>query len=182
MHRSVLARQVLPAVAGYGALIASAIGADYLLHHVGLRRIGLWFGPLGMLLLVLSFAYSLRKRRLITRGQPKRLLALHETLGWIGTLLILVHGGVHFSAWLPWLALAALMVVVASGFTGSVLLKQATQQVRAKTGVGDASSLVLDAVTLDLMKRWRAVHLPLNAVFVVLALLHVGAVFFFHHW
>lgn len=182
MHRSLLFRQVLPALLGYGALIVTAVGSDGVLHRVGLRPIGLWFGPLGTLLVVLSFAYSLRKRRLITIGQPKKLLSLHESLGWAGALLILVHGGAHFSAIVPWLALAALLLVVASGFIGSVLLKQAAESVRAKAGSGDERNVVLDAVTLDAMKRWRAVHMPLNAVFVVLTAIHLGAVLFFRHW
>jgi cytochrome b561 len=182
MHRTLLVRQLLPALIGYVVLVPLAIACDAVLHRLGLRDVGLWFGPAGTLLIVLSFLYSLRKRRLIRVGQPARLLALHETLGWIGTLLILVHGGAHFSALVPWLALVALLVVVASGFTGSVLLKRASAALRAKAATGDDSHALLDAVTLDIMKRWRAVHLPLNAVFAVLTLLHVGAVLTFGDW
>ncbi len=182
MHRSLLVRQLVPALAGYLALVPAAILCDAALHRLGLGAIGLWFGPAGTLLIAGSFLYSLRKRRLMRMGQPAKLLALHETLGWIGTLLILVHGGVHFSALLPWLALAALLVVVASGFTGSVLLKRASATLREKATGGDDSNLVLDAVTLGVMKRWRAVHMPLNAVFLVLALIHFGAVLVFGDW
>ena len=87
MHRSLLVRQLVPALAGYLALVPAAILCDAALHRLGLGAIGLWFGPAGTLLIAGSFLYSLRKRRLMRMGQPAKLLALHETLGWIGTLL-----------------------------------------------------------------------------------------------
>ena len=78
MHRSLLARQVLPAVAGFFGLIGTAILFDFALHQAGLSAIGRYLGPLGTALIALSFVYSLRKRKLITAGQPKRLLELHS--------------------------------------------------------------------------------------------------------
>lgn len=182
MHRSLLVRQLLPACVGYAALIAAALGVDSVLHRLGLGWVGLWLGPAGALLLLVSFVYSLRKRRLIAAGEPRALLGLHESLGWSGALLILVHGGAHFSALLPWLALLAMLIVVASGFAGSVLLKRASETVRARAGSQGGAGVLLDALTLDAMKRWRAVHMPLNAVFLVLTLIHLGAVLFFRSW
>jgi hypothetical protein len=184
MHRSLLARQVLPAVIGYFGLIAATIVLDAALHKAGLSAIGLYLGPLGTLLIALSFIYSLRKRKLITAGQPKRLLELHESLSWSGSLLILVHAGVHLHAWIPWLALAAMMIVVASGLTGQVLLKRANEALKAKRAGGGSGedTTILDAVTVDIMKRWREVHMPINAVFLVLLLTHLGSVLLFWHW
>lgn len=184
MHRSLLARQVLPAVIGYLGLIAATILLDFILHKAGLSAIGLYLGPVGTLLIALSFLYSLRKRKIIISGQPKRLLELHESLSWTGSLLVLVHAGVHLNAWIPWLALAAMMVVVASGLTGQVLLKRANETLKAKRGGtgGGEDNTILDAVTVDIMKRWREVHLPINAVFLVLVAAHLGSVFIFWHW
>jgi len=184
MHRSLLARQVLPAVAGFFGLIGTAILFDFALHQAGLSAIGRYLGPLGTALIALSFVYSLRKRKLITAGQPKRLLELHESLSWAGSLVVLVHAGVHFNAWIPWLALAAMMIVVASGLTGQVLLKRANEVLKARRAAGarGAEVSVLDAVTVDVMKRWREVHMPINAVFLVLLLAHLGSVLVFRHW
>lgn len=181
MLRSLLARQVLPAVVGYLGLIAAAIILDFALHKAGLSAIGLYLGPVGTALIALSSVYSLRKRKLIAAGQPKRLLELHESLAWAGSLMVLVHAGVHLNAWIPWLALAAMMVVVASGLTGQVLLKRANEVLKEKRGAGEPVA-VLDAVTVDMMKRWREVHMPLNSVFLVLLLAHVGSVLLFRHW
>jgi hypothetical protein len=184
MHRSLLVRQVLPAITGYLGLIAATIVCDYVLHKAGLGSIGLYLGPLGTALIVLSFVYSLRKRKVISFGQPKRLLDLHESLSWTGALMVLVHSGIHVNAAIPWLALAAMLVVVASGLTGQVLLKRATATLktkRAESPPGEDNT-VLDAVTVDLMKRWRVVHMPLNSVFLVLLIAHLLSVFLLRHW
>lgn len=184
MPQSLLARQVLPAVLGYLGLITATIVVDFALHKAGLRAIGLYLGPIGTALIALSFIYSLRKRKLISTGQPRKLLQLHETLSWTGALLVLVHAGVHVNAYVPWLAAIAMLVVVASGLTGQVLLKRATETLKAKRSappVGEDTS-ILDATTVDIMKRWRVVHMPINAVFLVLMVTHIGSVLLFRHW
>ncbi len=187
MHRSLLVRQVAPAVVGYVGLIAATILLDFALHKAGLLWIGSYLGPLGTALIALSFLYSLRKRKKISVGTPKKLLELHETLSWVGALLILVHAGIHLNAIIPWLAVLAMLVVVASGFTGSILVKQATETVKARKaqaagGDGGEDNLVLDAMTLELMKQWRVVHMPINAVFVSLFAIHLVTVVLFWHW
>jgi cytochrome b561 len=184
MHQSLLTRQVLPAVLGYLGLIAATILLDFALHKAGLRAIGFYLGPIGTALIALSFIYSLRKRKLISVGQPKKLLELHETLAWTGSLLVLVHAGVHLNAYLPWLALIAMLVVVGSGLTGQVLLKRATEILKSPRSAppGGEDNTILDAATVDIMKRWRQVHMPINAVFLVLLIAHIGSVLLFWHW
>ena len=182
MHRSLLVREVLPAALGYLGLIAATIVLDYALHRAGLVWIGRYLGPIGTGLIVLSFVYSLRKRKKIAFGQPKRLLELHETLSWTGALLVLVHAGIHVNAIIPWLAVVAMLVVVASGFTGSVLIKRATEALKARpAGAGGEDNTLLDAATMDLMKRWRQVHLPINAVFLALFAIHLAGIMLFWH-
>jgi hypothetical protein len=184
MHRSLLIRQILPAVLLYLGLIAATIVFDAVLHRAGLVWIGLYFGPVGTLLISLSFVYSLRKRKKITVGQPKKLLQMHETLSWVGALLVLVHAGVHVNALIPWFAVVSMLVVVASGLTGSVLVKRATEIVRAKRAPAEqgADNTVLDAVTLDIMKKWRLAHMPINAVFLAFFVLHLISAAVFWHW
>jgi hypothetical protein len=182
MHRSLLFRQVAPAAIGYFGLIAATILLDLALHKAGLLWIGSYLGPLGTALIALSFLYSFRKRKKISFGAPKKLLELHETLTWVGSLLILVHAGIHLNAIIPWLAIVAMLVVVASGFTGSVLVKQATETLKEKQAGGGEDNTILDAMTLDLMKKWRVVHMPINAVFVSLFAIHLVTVVLFWHW
>ncbi len=191
MRRSLLVRQVLPSLFWYGLLIASALGVDFLLHRIGWVWVGRYLGILGTFLILVSFLYSLRKRKIIQRGSPKFLLDLHEVLCWAGALMILVHAGVHFNALLPWAAVMLMLVAVASGFTGKHLLKEARERVRTKQAVlstagleGDAleSKLLLDSLTVDLMKNWRSVHMPITTLFGTLALLHILSILVFWSW
>ena len=120
MNRSIVRKEVVPFLLLFGSLIVATAIADALLHAFGLYWIGRYLGIPGTILILLSFFYSMRKRKLIASGNPKTLLRLHEVLTWIGALMILVHAGVHVYAVLPWLALLAMIVTLASGMTGSI--------------------------------------------------------------
>lgn len=191
MRRSLLVRQVIPFLFWYALLIVAAIGVDGLLHRVGLYWIGRYLGIVGSVLILSSFAYSLRKRKIIQHGSPKNLLELHEYMSWAGALMILIHAGVHFNAVLPWAAVAMMLVAVASGLTGKYLLKNARERLRTReaglreagmTGEEVADRLFLDSTTVDVMKKWRAVHLPITTVFGTLAVLHVASILIFWRW
>ena len=124
-------------------------------------------------------------------GKPKVLLNMHEFFTWFGSLLVLVHAGIHFNAVLPWLAVIAMLVNVISGLTGKFLLGRSRQQLESKKeifrqkGMTDAEvgkAIFWDAVTFDLMKKWRVVHFPITLAFSVLALSHILAIFIFWQW
>ena len=93
-----LRREVLPFVASFALLAVLALALDGLLHLLDLLWVGRWLGIPGTLLIIGSTAYSLRKRKLIHSGHPAKLLRWHELLAWLGSLLVLVHAGVHFNA------------------------------------------------------------------------------------
>ncbi len=99
-----LTREVLPFFGSFAALALIALALDGLLHLFDLLWVGRWLGIPGTLLIIGSTAYSLRKRKLIQSGHPAKLLRWHELLAWLGSLLVLVHAGVHFNAILGWLA------------------------------------------------------------------------------
>ena len=183
--------RVVPSLIVFSGLFAAALGLDYALHQVGLVAVGRYLGVLGTFLIVGSFAYSLRKRRVIEVGSPKTLLQAHEVLGWTGAVVVLVHGGIHFNALLPWLALLAMVIVVASGLTGKYLLLQARERLKAKEhelqaeGVSAADiekALLGQALLVDTMKQWRRVHLPLTMVFSGLAAIHVISTLVLWRW
>lgn len=191
MRTTLLARQVAPSLLLYALLIGAALALDFLLHAVGWAWAGRYLGLAGTVLILGSFAYSLRKRKILQRGSPKTLLDLHETLSWAGALMILVHAGMHFNAILPWLATLLLLIVVASGFTGKTLLKEAREHLRAKeaglkeAGVETAERgdrLHFDSLTVDVMTRWRSVHMPLTYLLAILSLFHIASVVFFGSW
>lgn len=184
-------RQILPFAMAFLTLLVSAIAADFLLHQIARPDVGRQLGWIGASVLLVSFLYSLRKRKLVPWGQPKRLLALHESLGWVGAVLLLVHGGVHFNAEIPWLAIAALLVVVVSGLTGKYLLARAREALRERESELKRQGIEATAIEREIMaqallvrsmQNWRAIHLPLTMVFLGFALVHVVATFIMWRW
>ena len=192
LQARLLRREVLPFLASFAALALAALALDGLLHRFDLLWVGRWLGiPGALLILGSTAAYSLRKRKLIKRGRPARLLRWHELLAWLGSLLVLVHAGVHFNAILGWLAVWAMLINVGSGLTGKFLLdrsrrrlEQARQRMRER-GLADEEleeRLYWDSLTFDVVKQWRVVHFPITLAFAVLATAHVTAIFLFWGW
>ncbi len=191
MQSSLFRKEVLPFLLWFGALIAGAVAVDALLHALDLIWVGRYLGIPGTLLILFSFGYSMRKRKLIRSGNPRTLLRLHETFTWVGALMILIHAGVHVYAILPWLALAAMMVNIISGMTGKVLLERSRRYLAEKRASYEAQGLAAeeierrlfwDATAFDLMKRWRGIHLPITLAFAVLGLAHIFTIFLFWQW
>lgn len=191
MERSLILKEVIPFLKIFGSLILATIITDALLHLFGMVWVGRWLGIPGTILILLSFLYSMRKRKKISFGKPKTLLTLHETLTWIGALMILVHAGIHVYTILPWLALIAMLVNVVSGLTGKFLLERSRRFMAEKKaaysqqGLSEEAiekKLFWDATTFDLMKKWRVVHLPITLAFAVLGITHILSIFLFWEW
>lgn len=191
MEKSLIRKEVLPFLMMFGLLILATITTDAILHLLDLTWIGRWLGIPGTLLILLSFFYSMRKRKIINFGKPRTLLTLHETLTWVGALMILVHAGIHIYAILPWLALIAMLVNVISGLTGKYLLDRSRRHLAEKKeaylqmGLSKEElekKLFWDASTFDVMKKWRAVHLPITLAFAVLGIAHILSIFLFWQW
>ena len=169
----------------FAGLIAATIGADFLLHRFDLPWVGRWLGPLGTLLIAIGLLpFSLRKRGLTRRGDPARVLTLHQATGWIGALLITAHAGIHFNALLPWLALTALVLALGSGLAGLLLLRREQRHfadlktallAQGLTPREVDAQIFWDALALDLTCTWRRAHAALAAILTALALVHIGS-------
>ncbi len=188
---SLISREVLPFAAWLLALAAAALLVDAALHVFDQVWVGRWLGIPGVALILASLHYSLRKRKIVTRGNPVTLLRRHEYMAWTGSLLVLVHAGIHFNAVLAWLALLAMLVNVASGLTGKYLLARArTRLIDARARLAaqglDADAiderLHRDSLTMDLVRKWRVVHVPVTLAFAVLATAHLVATALFWDW
>jgi hypothetical protein len=186
-----LSREVLPLLLWLAALGAAALLIDAALHLSNAVWVGRYLGIPGTLLIIGSLVYSLRKRKLIRSGDPQRLLRWHEAVAWLGSLLILVHAGIHFNAILGWLAVWAMLVNVGSGLTGKFLLERSRRRLEAarqrmrEQGLSAAeleARTYWDTLTFDAVKRWRAVHFPITLAFAVLSLAHIVAVLLFWSW
>lgn len=191
MITSLWRHHILPFCLLIGLLAAATLAGDYLLHRLNLVWVGRYLGIPGTVLIIISLIYSLRKRKFITAGNPKALLTFHEFTAWLGSLLVLIHAGIHFNAILPWLATVTMSVNVFSGLVGKLLLDQSRRHVQDKRenllirGLSKfevEKTLFWDAVTLDAMTKWRKVHIPIFIVFVILALSHIISIFLFWGW
>lgn len=191
MKSSLWREHVLPFTLLLGLLAAATLAGDYLLHRLNLVWVGRYLGIPGTLLIIGSLYYSARKRKWVTTGNPKSLLTMHEFGTWVGSLMVLIHAGIHFNAILPWLATVAMGVNVISGMVGKMLLNQSRQHVQgererfqlrglSKTEVEQA--VFWDSVALGAMAQWRKVHIPIFIVFAVLALGHIVSIFLFWGW
>ena len=191
VRQGLLLREVLPFAVRFVALLVAALLADAGLHLINAVWVGRFLGIPGVLLILASFGHSLRKRGWIQGSDTVRLLHLHEWLGWSGSWLVLVHAGIHFNAVLAWLTVGAMLVVIASGLTGKYLLRQVLAGLRdARTellaaGVPEAEvkeRLQHDSLTVDVIRQWRAVHLPIALAFAVLGSAHIIAILLFWGW
>ena len=118
-------------------------------------------------------------------------MRLHERMAWAGSLLILVHAGIHFNAVLAWLAIGAMLLNVASGLTGKFLLRRAgarlaatTQRLRSEGLSAEAMEdrLYWDSLTYDTVKQWRVLHYPITLAFAVLGTAHIVSSLIFWGW
>lgn len=191
MQGSQLSREVLRFFLLFAALVAVALSIDAVLHVFDAVWVGRYLGIPGTLLILGSFGYSLRKRKLISAGKPAHLLRLHEAMAWLGSLLVLVHAGIHFNAILGWLAVLAMLINVGSGLTGKYLLDRSRRalaersQLMRQQGLSATEleeRLYWDSQTFDVVKQWREVHFPITLAFGVLAAAHILAVFLFWGW
>ena len=191
LQARLMRHEVLPFGLYMGMLVLVTLLADAALHLLDIVWIGRYLGIPGTLLIIASFGYSMRKRKLITSGNPAQLLRWHEWLAWLGSLMVLVHAGIHFNSILGWLAVGAMLINVASGLTGKFLLSRSRrrlEEARARMreiGLSDqelADRTYWDSMTFDAVKQWRLIHFPITLAFGVLALAHVVAVFLFWGW
>ncbi|NTW69995.1 MAG: hypothetical protein HGB23_09155 [Chlorobiaceae bacterium] len=191
MWKSVFIQRTVPLTISYLLLILAAIALDSLLHAVNLVWIGRYLGIAGTAALSFSFIYSVRKKKLIKSGPMKLFLKLHCHSGWIGTLMILVHSGVHFNAIIPWAATTLMMIVTASGHVGQHLLKKVKEEVKAKMQQrgepGDVDEKMeqhqyWDTLTIKTLEKWRTVHMPMVSFLIALTLTHILTIFFFWNW
>ena len=191
MSVSLVLREIVPFYFRLIVLAAVTLFVDLALHLTDTVWVGRYLGIVGVILILLSFGHSLRKRGYITSSNPMRLLLLHEWLAWAGSTFILVHAGIHFNAVLAWLAVAAMGVNIASGLTGKFLVQRAQRwmtQSRAKLrdqGLDDAAiehQLFWDSLAARWVKKWRTIHLPIAAAFGLLATAHILSTILFWGW
>lgn len=189
MKNGIILKDIIPFVIWFSSMIIGAILIDVLLHYFDIVFVGKYLGYLGTATILTSLLYSLNKRNIINISTPKILLDYHEYLALSGSIMILVHAGIHIHAVLPWLAVLMLLINVISGLTGKHLLARANQTLRERKkemkALGETeeeikNAVFLDAIIMDSMKNWRKVHLPITFFLGLLSLIHIVSAIFFN--
>lgn len=189
---TVIQRSIFGFLLWFLLMIGIAIGLDYLLHLWGYVSIGRYLGTAGLVAILLSLLpYSLRKHRIVHMGNPATFLRLHQSISWIGGILVIVHAGIHMNALLPWLALTAMLATIASGLVSVFLLRQTRKQLdidkssrlaQGQTLADVDEQLYFDALAVGLLGNWRLVHLLTTAAFSILTLSHITSILLFGRW
>jgi hypothetical protein len=104
------------------------IAAALMLSFAGVRlagyqassNVGYWLGVGGGLMLLVVFAYPLRKRLPLMRrwGAARHWFAVHMVCGIAGPLVIIVHSGFHIGSINAGVALVSMLLVAGSGILG----------------------------------------------------------------
>jgi hypothetical protein len=182
MKHGIILKDLIPFVIWFSSMIIGAILIDVILHYFNIVYVGTYLGYIGTATILISLLYSLDKRGVIKLSTPKILLDYHEYLALSGSIMILVHAGIHIHAVLPWLAVLMLLITVISGLTGKHLLARANQTLREQKkemkSIGETedeikSDLHLDSIIMDSMKNWRKVHVPITYFLALLSMIHI---------
>jgi len=121
---------------GVGSAIAIAVGwrvrDDW--YTVPDSGIGYWLGPLGLGMMVLLLAYSLRKRwsPLRNAGPIRRWFHIHMALGLLGPTAILFHANFHLGSLNANVALASMLLVSGSGIVGRFIYTHVHYEYRGR--------------------------------------------------
>ncbi|MDH4262906.1 MAG: hypothetical protein OEV78_07680 [Spirochaetia bacterium] len=185
MKPQIIQKHIIPSILWFVFLFLAARILDQIMHDSGYVWVGRYLGIPGTIFIVLSFIYSLRKKKVFTAGKLKYHLKFHEWMAWIGSLMILVHAGIHLHAFYPWMALASMLIVIISGFVGGYLQKIAQSRLAEsrdklfQAGMDENmidETLYIDSLATDFMKKWRSVHLTIASFFTSLSLFHIISV------
>jgi hypothetical protein len=191
--KNLISRRLLFLIGLTCAMIAVAFVVEYALSRASERQFGHTqaghvLGWIGLAMILVVFAYPAERWFHPNRVWSKPGLYIHEGFGILGALLILVHSGAHFHAVVPVMALSALGLVVVSGIVGEFLHTLAFRSLYEQRHELAREGLTEEAIEARLkelasqegvLRWWPWVHVPLTAVFVVLAIAHImGALYF----
>ena len=170
-------------------VVANAVLIEMVLDMYGLELHRLLTGLVGTFLVIVSFGYSLRKRKIfITKGAMKGWLLSHEWLAIAGCFIIFIHTGTHIKAIVPVLTLVFLFVTFISGLIGRYVYNTTKGELKArrkefkKEGYSDQEieqKIWALTVTSSALSKWRTVHMPIVSILAILVLYHTVSALYF---
>jgi hypothetical protein len=190
---TLITKRFLSVIAFVLATLAAGLLIELLLSfktgwQFGHTQSGHIMGWLGLAVILLIFGYSIKKRYGAKSGWPKGWFRVHQAAGIMGPLLIFVHAGPHFHALVPFFALIAMGIVMASGVIGVFVHRKAVSMLNTKRKELLSQELTQEEVQDKLFdlasdeetfRIWQTIHVPMVMIFVVLTLAHVGGALYF---
>ncbi|MBF0430885.1 MAG: hypothetical protein HQK83_06375 [Fibrobacteria bacterium] len=168
----------------YSLLFGLAWGLQYVFH----LNIFLWFthyvGYVGLTFICLSFLYTLRKRWFIYFSSPRHYLTLHEFFGVFGIFTLIIYAFMGSNIILSWSIILASFIIVGSCITAKIILQRTSRELVKRTReyiLKDMNAkeindkLYWDSISTKSIKRWRLVHIPMNIILALLAIVYYVA-------
>lgn len=167
----------------------SAILIEVLFDNIGLEKHKHMIGNLGSLMVLVSFVYSLRKRKILLKnGNIQSWLKGHEVLAIAGTVLIFIHAGFHTHAAVPIITLILLFISFVSGLIGRYVyesererLKGMREWIRGKgMGANEIEETLQPLLEANKkMLRWRSFHIPLISALLLFVVFHIVSALYY---
>ena len=185
-HFSILMLAAMTAL--LGGLLIEALLSLMTGWPFGHTQLGHLLGWIGLMIMLLVFGYSIKKRARGKTGWPKAWFWVHQAAGVLAPLLIVIHAGPHFHALVPSLTLTAMVIVALSGLTGifvhrkalallNTQRKQLLDQGLSRQEAEERLSLL--AAEEAGFRVWQLIHVPAVALFLVLVIAHIGGALYF---
>ncbi len=170
-------------------VVGNAILVEQLMDLYGVRGHRLLTGIIGTFLVILSFGYSMRKRKkLFKTGGVKGWLRAHEWLAILGTVIIFVHTGTHFHGIVAIITLLFMFTAFISGLIGRYVYDNVRAELRLKKeslkkdGLSDKEieeSLAGLATASEALSKWRLYHMPVISILGVMVVYHAIAALYY---
>lgn len=170
-------------------VVANAVLLEIILDLYGVKKHRLFTGLFGTSLILFSFGYSLRKRKMIPwAGSVKFWLIAHEWLAISGSFVIFVHTGTHFRALVPISTLLFMFTTFTSGLLGRFVYDNARAELRLKQkdmkeqglSAGEIEQKLWSlTVASDALSKWRSFHMPLVSILAIMVIYHAVSALYY---
>ena len=171
-------------------IVLTVVGAyrveEHLQYFAG-TLLGHSIGILGVAFILIIFLYPIRKY-FIKVGSLKSWLNWHIFFGLTGPMLIMIHAAFQFHAQIASLAFTVMAVNVLSGIIGfffySGYIRTAKKRIEMDSKVGiplarREESLMIEATSSKILKKWKYIHYPLAAIFIVVMAFHIVSIVYY---
>ena len=167
--------------------VVGAYRAEEHLQYFAGSIFGHSIGILGVTFILIIFLYPIRKY-FIKVGSLRGWLNWHIFFGLTGSMLIMIHAAFQFHAQIASLAFTVMVVNVFSGIIGfffySGYIRTAKKRMEMDTKVGiplarREESLMIEATSSKVLKKWKYIHYPLAALFIVVMIFHIASIIYY---